>query len=471
MNCNVFTVHIYVYSSSRATNQDTCSYRCRFGAMGKSSATSRDYKTQIFDSFDYTFFLTLYMMTAVHKFLFSFALLVAVCYISFPGIEQKEPPLPASAEIELSGGEYSRFKKSVESFSHQLFKRIVEQNPKENAFVSPSSISISLGMLFLGPGGDTREEIKSALNFDSLSFEKIAKGFLMQLSETYYQDSDSILHMSNQLWADRKFHLEDSFIFMAREFFRTELQKVDFLHYPNESREHINAAVAKHTADHIQNILPDGSVDLQTKLVITNAIYFKGDWKHPFDKENTQDKTFTLLSGETVEVPTMFITKKFFHTKQDELHILELPYKDQFSMIIYFPENPSEFDYSTVPQIDFETLKRTTMDLEMPKFKIDTSLKMSKVLSAIGLGNLFTHCDLSGISDAPLYVDEIYHQAFVETNEQGTEASAATAVVVNQRSLLIPQITLSLNHPFLFEIRNTESSEIIFAGMLTNPSQ
>lgn len=253
---------------------------------------------------------------------------------------------------------------------------------------------------------------------------------------------------------------------------------MDFAEKPEPSRLTINEWVENQTENKIKDLLPPGSIGHLTRAVITNAIYFNAIWQHPFSESNTQENTFTLLDGSEVTVPMMSQTESFKYTHGGGYEAIKLPYQgENMSMLIFMPTEGQFGDFEN--SLSSGTLENIIREMEsekialrMPKFEFKASLKLANVLSDMGMPAAFdeTVANFSGITgDRSLFIDQVLHKAFVSVDENGTEAAAATAVVMPTSAPVSP-VELSLDHPFIFMIRDDETESILFLGRMLDPT-
>jgi serpin B len=270
------------------------------------------------------------------------------------------------------------------------------------------------------------------------------------------------------------------------DYYRAGLQEVDFANATEESRHTINTWVAQKTKDKIQDLLSPGLLTSDTKFVLTNAAYFKADWEMPFDKNLTKEKLFSITATQQVQVPMMHLPKAYFrYTKLDELQVLELPYiGNKLSMVILLPKQvdgladlesrltPKNLEnWLSFSEVRYDDDASKGVKVWLPKFKMSSKFNLKEVLSNMGMRLAFIDgaANFSGINDkARLAISEVVHKAFVDVNEEGTEAAAATAVIGGTRGGGQPP-SFVVDHPFLFLIRDNQSGSILFIGRVVNP--
>lgn len=363
------------------------------------------------------------------------------------------------------------------SFAIDLYKELIKSGDK-NIFFSPISISLAMGMTYAGSDGETKAQVAKALYFplDDKSFHKEMGSIQKSIAGKSTKGVE--ISLANQLWVDKSYKFDCSYLKLASKSYDAPVQLMNFRTKPDESRQEINRWVEQKTKNRIKDLLPSGSISDITTLVLTNAIYFKGQWANKFEESKTQDGDFTLLNGSKVKSRMMNANGKYKVYQGNDLKIIELPYVgDSFSMLVLLPnENSSIKSLEKGLQqkelnhfIDLMT--DSDVRLSLPKFKFESGYELKPILSTLGMPIAFSNqADLSRMSGKKdLKIDEVFHKAFVEVSEEGTEAAAATAVVVVRKSFSIP-IDFIANRPFLFIIRENASGNILFIGRMVNPT-
>lgn len=307
------------------------------------------------------------------------------------------------------------------------------------------------------------------------------QGFQSLLSEVNKTGTQYLLRTANKLFGEKTFDILASFKDSCRKFYEAELEELDFKGETEQSRQHINTWVAKKTEDKIQELLSVGTVNSDTILVLVNAIYFKGNWEKQFDKEKTREMPFKVTKSEEKPVQMMFRKSTFKMTYIGEIFtkILLLPYVgNELNMIIMLPDE--HIDLQTVEkEITYEKFTEWTrpdmmdeqeLELFLPRFKLEENYDMNNVLSKLGMTDAFDHrADFSGMSSKQgLFLSKVVHKSFVEVNEEGTEAAAATAAIIMMRCARhIPRFCA--DHPFLFFIQHVKTNGILFCGRFSSP--
>ena len=351
----------------------------------------------------------------------------------------------------------------------------------ENLFYSPASLLIALAMTCFGARGKTAEELANVLHLvpDSSSGSNMKK-FLSSLNSS--SDNNTKLLTANKLFIEKSLEILKSYRAGMQEFYESEITSVDYKQRTEEVREEINNWVEQKTNDKIKGLIPLGMLSSDTRLVLVNAIYFKGLWLQPFLKEDTSPGTFFVAANQTIQVQMMRQEAhfKFLESKGLGCQILELPYiGSKMSMVIFLPvetdglgslEGKITYDNFEKSLSTLDSSRPEKMEVFLPKFKLTQQFSLNDVLSKMGVSEMFIagKADFSGITADSLYVSQVVHKAFIEVNEEGTEAAAATGIGVNALSLT-PMF--NADHPFLFFIRHRDTGAILFMGRLLKPSE
>ena len=360
-------------------------------------------------------------------------------------------------------------------FALDIYKQFAQADGS-NVFFSPISISMALGMTYAGTDGETQKQISEVFNFPhgDKSFHKQMGNLHQELLE---KQSDGVdIAMANQLWAEKSYRFKCRYLRTTKKSYNAPVKRLNFKENPNESRTEINQWVEELTRERIKDLLPDGSISSLTKMVLTNAIYFKGQWDKKFEVDNTQEDVFTTIEGKQVKTSMMNAKDKFSVYQGDGISLLELPYQgNDFSMLVLLPnEDRSIAEIEKGLSVDnlngyISKLTEKEVRLKLPKFKFDAEYKLKPILSDMGMPIAFSDAaNLSRMTRSnDLKIDEVFHKAFVEVSEEGTEAAAATAVVIVLKSISIP-VEFFANRPFIFVIRENKDGNILFMGRVTN---
>lgn len=347
-----------------------------------------------------------------------------------------------------------------------------------NLFFSPHSISTALAMTWAGARGNTEREMALALSF-TLGQDRLHPAFagLVTELERAREQSGARLNTANALWPQQGFDFAKPFIDTVQANYDAELRPLDFAEATEEARRTINGWVEEKTENRIKELIKPGILNSYTRLVLTNAIYFKGQWQKTFDEKLTRDLPFTLASGMKVEAPMMRIEDNFQYGEADGLQLLRLVYgKGGLSMVILLPEEPGG-----LPALEHRlnpgqlagwlaNMRRQKVDVSLPRFRVETKYSLNQALAALGMKEAFKPtADFSAMDPKKrLFLSAVIHQAFVEVNEEGTEAAAATGAVMQVTSMPMPPKVFRVNHPFIFMITGP-NDEILFMGRIEDP--
>jgi serpin B len=363
-------------------------------------------------------------------------------------------------------------------FMVKAYKILSEKD--ENIFISPYSISSALAMTYAGSSGKTEKEMGTALEFsaNNTNFHENF-GISTRSINSIGEKGEIQLTVANSLWMADGYKFTDEFLRINKTFYQTEMTNLNFAE-SEKSRKTINDWVAEKTKDKIKDLIPEGILDALTKLVLTNAVYFKAEWSEQFKKHNTQESVFYTYGGET-RTEMMNLKNRFKYMQNSELQFIEIPYKGgDASMFVLLPKNKDGLKAIekklTSDDLDkyVSELKSTEVNLFFPKYKMSLSYELRDLMRKLGMKEAFSKsADFSKMNgNKDLYISAIIHKTFIAVDEQGTEAAAATAVVMRMKSMP-PQddfATFKADHPFFYFIKERSSGTILFAGRVTDPS-
>ena len=369
------------------------------------------------------------------------------------------------------------------AFAIDLYQALKEVNG--NLFYSPYSISLALAMTYAGAHGDTEQQMADTLHFilpqnrlhpafNSLDIELGRRG-----EGAEGKDGEGFrLNIVNAIWGQKDYEFLSEFLDLLAENYGAGLRILDFAKAPEESRITINRWVSDQTEGRIEDLIPQGLISVLTRLVLTNAIYFNAAWQYPFEEDATYDAPFYLLDGDEVTVSMMRQTESFSYTEGDEYQAVELLYDGgELSMVILLPKAGQfeAFEGSmNVQLVDgiIGDLEERHVTLSMPKFEFESSFGLKEILAAMGMPVAFSgNADFSGMTgNRDLFIADVVHKAFVSVDEAGTEAAAATAVVMELTALPEEPVEVTVDRPFVFSIRDIETGTILFVGRILNPS-
>ena len=371
---------------------------------------------------------------------------------------------------------------SSNEFALELYQQL--RSEEGNLFFSPSSISTALAMTYAGAAGDTAAEMAKTLHFQIPSDELHDGMLALQAPWTTPDKEKGIrLNLANRLWGHEGFEFLPEFLTVTREKYAAELARISFAQTEG-ARQTINGWIEKQTEEKIQNLIPAGVLSADTKLVLTNAVYFHGIWSAPFKKERTKEEDFHLTATDTIKVPMMHRWAEFRYGAVEDLQILELPYGDgSLSMVVLLPKDvngladlETKLMFQNFQQWMTKVTHEDEVKVYLPKFKTTSQFQMADTLKVMGMALAFdaNAADFSGMTGGrDLFISEVIHKAFVDVNEEGTEAAAATGVVMAPTSAPIEEPkeppVFRADHPFVFMIRDNRHGGILFLGRITNP--
>jgi serpin B len=362
-----------------------------------------------------------------------------------------------------------------------------------NLIFSPYSISQALAMTYAGAGGETAAQMAATLAFGlpqpalheafgALNADLVARGTAEDDPEN--AQTARALRIANALWGEQTYPFDQSYSAQIERYYGAGLQQSDFINAPEETRGDINDWVAEQTEDRIQNIVPEGAITPDTRLVLANAIYFYGGWLNTFMPSATRDGEFFLLDGTTVTVPFMFQRVDLPYARGDGFQVIEFPYAGSgFSFTVILPDE-GQFD-AFEKGLDADALDAaigqlayTEVLVYLPKFEFEYGASLAETLKSMGIADAFDpmRADFTGMVEgtppAPLFIGDVLHKAFISVDENGTEAAAAT-VVEGAEGAGPPEEEppeVHIDRPFIFAIRDTQTGTVLFMGRVTNPS-
>ncbi len=391
---------------------------------------------------------------------------------------------PRDTTPSVRAGDQAQLSEGNQSFALDLYRHLAGE-ADGNLFLSPHSISVALAMPYAGARGMTEAEMAEVLHFtlppDELhaAFNQLDLELSQRGEGAEGKDAEGFrLHVVNALWGQEDHAFLDAYLELLARNYGAGLRLVDYAGDAETARQAINAWVSDQTEGRIEELVPRGAVDGLTSLVLTNAIYFNAAWAEPFREEATRDGDFFLLSGGSVKIPLMRQVGAFRYTTGAGYQAIELPYSgEELSMVILLPDSgefeafEKSLDQAQLASI-FGDLSYEQVDVILPRFEIRTSVSLVDVLSALGMSQAFSsEADFSGIDGTQdLFISNAIHEAFVSVDEAGTEAAAATAVIVAGSSPIEPP-QIRIDRPFIFFIRDIETGALLFAGRTLNPAE
>jgi serpin B len=371
---------------------------------------------------------------------------------------------------------------AVNQFAFDLYARLDIQD--NNIFFSPYSLSSALSMTYEGANGQTADEMRTVLHFSSNDLSRRTE-ISRLIQEVNRADKKYEMSTANALWGQKAYPFKEEYFNLVKNIYFGEAHNLDFVADTEGSRKTINNWVSTNTKNRINDLLPPGSITGLTRLVLTNAVYFKGKWSVPFIKEKTKQDAFWLSPAQPIQTAMMeLVGKSFRYAENDQAQILELPYQgDDLSMFILLPRGQDIRPMEKTINASFlqawsAEMQQEPVDVYMPRFKFQSIYQMKQALFEMGIKDAFDaqKADFSGMTGHQgLYIDEVYHKAWIDVNEEGTEAAAATAIVAPFGNVMVrepsePKI-FRANHPFIFIIKDRQTGHILFIGRVSDPRE
>ena len=397
----------------------------------------------------------------------------------------RERAAPAAASADLAD-----LVDGNSAFAFDLFQALKAQDG--NLFYSPHSISVALAMTYAGAAGETASQMAETLRFllpgDRLhpAFNALDHELASRGADVRGQGGERFrLNIVNAVWGQQGHEFQEAFLDVLAESHRAGVRPADFGGAPEESRRAINDWVAERTEDRIRDLIPPGIINPLTRMVLTNAVYFNASWSVPFGEAETRDRPFQLLDGSSVAVPTMRTEQELLYGAGDGYQAVDLPYAGhELSMTVIVPDRgrfaafEDSLDATFVDRI-IDGLRYRYVTLDLPRFEFESQFRLGEALKSMGMPDAFdsTASDFSGMDGRSclagdpgcLYIGAVLHKAFVSVDEAGTEAAAATAVVMQAESARPAPVAVTVDRPFLFLIRDRETGAILFVGRVVRP--
>lgn len=404
---------------------------------------------------------------------------------------------PATALAALENEQLEELVGETNGFAVDLYRRLLADRADENLFASPISASVALGMTYAGARGETRGQMRSTLRYTVDDLHETMGELQRRLDERGASSSDPDgeigeddehegrpfqLSIANSVWGQQGYPFAESYQTTLAQQYGAELTEANFRADPSGERERINGWVADETEGTIEELLPRGSIDDLTRLVLVNAIYFLANWEQPFPEDRTKQATFTALDGTDHEVPLMGLEREWPYVEREGARAVELPYVggDAAMLVVLPPEGSfeayeQEFDGNRLAEL-VDGLEMQEGTVRLPRFEFDTSVQLSDPLAELGMPDAFEQerADFTGMAESGegegLYLTEAYHDAAVAVDEDGTEAAAATGAVIGDTAVPTDPFEFVADRPFLFAIRDRPTGAVLFLGRVVNPS-
>lgn len=384
--------------------------------------------------------------------------------------------LKISSHVEFEEEDY----KDIVTSNNALGFDLLSQAPKNengNIFVSPTSLFMALSMVFNGAEGVTKEELEQALHLDGLTPDDVnrANASFMTLLD---QSSEKIqLNIANSIWVNNNYHFKEEFETTNRDYYNAEITEIDV--QDPQTPKMINDWVKNKTNEKIDKIV-EGNLSPSMITMVLNAVYFKGNWTHPFDTSLTSEKKFTLEDGSTIDVPLMELHEELFYTKNNMFQAVSLPYgEENITMKVFLPnENVSLKEFEEMLTLEQwqqwqSSFYKTEGTILLPKFTIEYEVELKETLEALGMSSAFNNANFSKMLEGTenIAITSVKQKTYIDLNEEGTEAAAVTSVVVSETSMqpMYKPFYMEVNRPFFIAIVDEASDAILFMGTIANP--
>lgn len=360
-------------------------------------------------------------------------------------------------------------------FGFDLFREILSrENPADNVFISPLSVHMALAMAWNGAAGPTRDQMTEAMYFPHVADPKINESFQRLMTDLLSVDEKVKMEIANSVWYREGFQVKDSFLGVNRDYFNAEVSELDFA--DPKSKDIINNWVAGKTHHKIKQIVDE--ITSTHVMFLINAIYFKGMWEKQFEPKDTRNRTFSLAGGAQKEVMTMQMSSMFAYTEREGYRVIELPYgRGNFSMLVFLPVEGSDVN-ALLENLDIEEWNalpsemsyQPEIDLRLPCFGFSFETELKAPLMSLGINDAFIGglADFSGITDQEIFISRARHKAFVEVNEEGTEAAAVTSIEFRETSIREP-LRFYVDRPFVFALKEKFTNSMLFIGKVMDP--
>ena len=393
------------------------------------------------------------------------------------GKDKDQSDLQISKNVEFGKTDYEKITDSNNQLGFTVLSE-AQPNKDGNIFISPTSLFMALSMVYNGADGVTKDEMAKVLQVEGIEADELnrANASLMNL---FHSSSEKIqLNIANSIWLNENYHFQDDFAKNNRDYYNAEIQEIDI--FDSESPKMINQWVKEKTNGKIEEII-DSPLDPDLVTVLINAIYFKGDWKYEFDESQTEDRPFYLKDGSTKDVPLMSLEEKLAYMENETLQAVSLPYgeENEMSMNVILPkENVDLEEFQNM--LTYENWQKWTSEFQvkegtllLPKFQLEYEATLNDMLKKLGMTTAFAKGANFGkmIQEGdPLWISQVKQKTYLDVNEKGTEAAAATSVeMVTESFNMDGPFRMEVNRPFVIAITENRSNTILFLGEINNP--
>jgi serine protease inhibitor len=391
-------------------------------------------------------------------------LCVLICAVGWPALAD-------------SAADQAKLAAANTGFAFDLFRQIVREKPDANVFISPFSVSTVLQMIDNGAAGATKQEMGRVLHTDGLPADALNPA-CESLNQSLNSQTNATLELANAIWYKQGISLKPAFASVNREFFQAELAGVDF--NSPQSAQTINDWADQSAHGKIQQVV-QWPFAPATRVVLANAIYFKGKWEIPFNKRDTKPHAFHLAGGGETQVPTMWQHGRFAYLRGDGFQAVQLPYAGRrLWMDVYLPDANSSlatllarFNSASERKQMLTWFLEREGTLALPRFKLENGVKLNSSLQALGMKRAFRDADFSSMSDEPLALSEVRQKSYIAVDEEGTVAAAVTAGIMQATAVLRPvkPFEMIVDRPFFFVIEDDQTQSILFMGVVYDPAK
>ena len=402
----------------------------------------------------------------------SFFVVAAGC-----GNNMGQNSLEISDNVEFGETDYEKIVSSNNGLGLTWFSE-AEPNDDGNIFISPTSLLMALSMVYNGANGVTKEEIAKVLQAEGIDVKKLnqANASLMNL---FHRSSKQVqLNIANSIWLNENHHFQTEFAQNNKDYYNAEIKEIDM--NDSQSPEMINKWVKEKTNGKIEEIV-ESPLDPDLVTVLINAIYFKGDWKYEFDKSQTEDRPYYLADGTTKSIPLMTLHEKLAYMENEHFQAVSLPYgdKNEMSMKVFLPKENVRLEEFKA-DLTYENWQKWISEFQeregtvlLPKFQLEYETSLNEILQKFGMMTAFTkEADFSKMIQEkdPLWISQVKQKTYIDVNEEGTEAAAATSVeMVTESFKMDGPFRMEVNRPFIMAITENKSDNILFIGGINNP--
>ncbi|MDX1699071.1 MAG: serpin family protein [Melioribacteraceae bacterium] len=402
----------------------------------------------------------------------SLLILITAC-----GQDSSSGSLKVSKNVEFEENDFEKIISANNKLALDLLPNLKE-NENGNIFISPTSLFMALSMVYNGSDATTKEEIAKVLNSEGIDIEEMNEANASLLSKLHNESEEIELDLANSIWLNESFHFQEEFAQNNRDYFNAEITEINIL--DNKSVDLINKWVSDSTNNKIDEMVK-APLDPDLVALIINAVYFKGDWKYKFNENETVEKSFYLEDGTTKTIPLMSLNKELSYMENDHFQAVSLPYGEgDMSMNVFLPRENStieEFEKT----LTIENLEKwnsefipTEGTVRLPKFKMEYEMVLNEPLKTLGMTSAFEkYANFSKMiqEDDPIWISKVVQKTFIDVNEKGSEAAAATKVEIVEESAPANSYEMEVNRPFFITITHHETGAILFMGSIADPSK